>query len=65
MNNRQVSISIRYGSTIYKKNFSEQDACSFINFLEEYKLWYEINEAIGGEQPTLLDEKLRKDDKNE
>jgi len=65
MNNRQVSISIRYGSTIYKKNFSEQDACSFINFLEEHKLWYEINEAIGGEQPTLLDEKLRKDDKNE
>ena len=65
MNNRQVSIGIRYGSTIYKKNFSEQDACSFINFLEEHKLWYEINEAIGGEQPTLLDEKLRKDDKNE
>lgn len=65
MNNRQVSISIRYGSTIYKKNFSEQDACSFINFLEEYKLWYEINEAIGGEHPTLLDEQLRKDDKNE
>lgn len=65
MNNRQVSISIRYGSTIYKKNFSEQGACSFINFLEEHKLWYEINEAIGGEQPTLLDEKLRKDDKNE
>lgn len=63
MNNRQVSISIRYGSTIYKKNFLEQDACSFINFLEEHKLWYEINEAIGGENPTLLDEKLRKDDK--
>jgi len=63
MNNRQVSISIRYGSTIYKKNFLEQDACSFINFLEEHKLWYEINEAIGGEEPTLLDEKLRKDDK--
>jgi len=65
MNNRQVSISIRYGSTIYKKNFLEQDACSFINFLEDHKLWYEINEAIGGEEPTLLDEKLRKDDKNE
>ena len=63
MNNRQVSISIRYGSTIYKKNFLEQDACSFINFLEEHKLWYEINEAIGGEEPSLLDEKLRKDDK--
>ena len=65
MNNRQVSISIRYGSTIYKKNFLEQDACSFINFLEDHKLWYEINEAIGGEQSTLLDEKLRKGDKNE
>ena len=65
MNNRQISISIKYGSTFYKKNFLEQDACSFINFLEDHKLWYEINEAIGGEEPTLLDEKLRKDDKNE
>jgi len=59
MNNRQVSISIRYGSTIYKKNFLEQDACSFINFLEEHKLWYEINEAIGGEEPTLLDDEVK------
>ena len=64
MNNRQISISIKYGSTFYKKNFLEQDACTFITFLEEFGLWYEINEATGGEQPVKFD-KQKKDDKNE
>ena len=65
MNNRQISISIKYGSTFYKKNFLEQDACTFITFLEKFNLWYEINEATGGEQPAYFDEEVKKDDKNE
>lgn len=43
----------------------EQDACTFITFLEEFGLWYEINEATGGEQPAYFDEEIKKDDKNE
>ena len=54
MNNRLISISIKYGSICYKKNFLEQDACTFITFLEKFNLWYEINEATGGEQPNLF-----------
>ena len=65
MNNRQISISIKYGSISYKKNFLEQDACTYITFLEKFNLWYEINEATDGEQPVYLDEEIKKDDKNE
>lgn len=49
----------------YKKNFLEQDACTYITFLEKFNLWYEINEATDGEQPAYFDEEIKKDDKNE
>jgi hypothetical protein len=62
MNNRQISVSIKYGTTLYKKNFLEQDACTYITFLEEFGLWYEISEATGGEQPVKFDD-TKKDDK--
>ena len=65
MNNRQISISIKYGPTCYKKNFLEHEACPYITFLEEFGLWYEINEATDGEQPAYFDEEVKKDDKNE
>ena len=64
MNNRQISICIKYGSTFYKKNFLEQDACTYITFLEKFNLWYEISEATGGEQPAFFDD-VNKDDNNE
>ena len=64
MNNRQISICIKYGSTFYKKNFLEQDACSYITFLEKFGLWYEISEATDGEQPACFDD-ATKDDNNE
>lgn len=63
MNNRQISISLKYGNTIYKKNFLDHVACDYIMFLEEFNLWYEINDATDGEQP-LFDEQI-KDDNNE
>ncbi len=65
MNNRQISICIKYGSIYYKKNFLEHDACAYITFLEKFNLWYEINEATDGEQPAYFDEEVKKDDKNE
>ena len=64
MNNRQISISIKYGPNVYKKNFLEQDACTYITFLEKFNLWYEINEATDGEQPVHLDD-TKKDEENE
>ena len=64
MNNRQISICIKYGSTFYKKNFLEQDACTYITFLEKFNLWYEISEVTGGEQPACFDD-VNKDDNNE
>ena len=64
MNNRQISICLQYGSTFYKKNFLEQDACAFILFLEKFNLWYEIGEATGGEQFACFDD-VNKDDNNE
>ena len=65
MKNRQVNISIKYGSEIYKKNFMEQDALAYIDFLETSGLWYEIEEATGGEQPKLDEDNIEKDDTNE
>ena len=65
MNNRQISINIKYGNEIYKKKFLEHDALEYILFLEKFKLWYEINDATGGEQPAYFDEEIKKDDKNE
>ena len=53
MNNRQISIGIKYGNEIYKKNFLEQDALEYISFLENFKLWYEIHSATDGEQPCF------------
>ena len=64
MNNRQISICIKYGSTLYKKNFLEQDACSYITFLEKFGLWYEIDVATDGEQSAGFDD-VNKDDINE
>lgn len=32
MNNRQISIAVKYGNDIYKKNFSEQDSIHYISF---------------------------------
>jgi len=65
MNNRQVGISIKYGTNIYKKNFLEHDTVSYVTFLEEFGLWYEINEAEDGEQPELDEDNIEKDDTNE
>jgi len=65
MNNRQISISIKYGSDVYKKNFMEQDALAYIDFLETSGLWYEINEAEDGEQPEFDEDNIEKDDTNE
>ena len=64
MNNRLISICIKYGSTLYKKNFLEQDACSYITFLEKFGLWYEIDVATDGEQSAGFDD-VNKDDNNE
>jgi|TARA_B110000495_G_C22651913_1_gene386437 hypothetical protein len=65
MKNRQVSISIKYGPDVYKKNFMEQDALAYIDFLETSGLWYEIEEAKDGEQPKLDEDNIEKDDTNE
>ena len=65
MKNRQVNISIKYGEDVYKKNFMEQDALAYIDFLETTGLWYEINEATDGEQSELDDDNIEKDDTNE
>ena len=65
MKNRQVSISIKYGQDVYKKNFSEHDALDYVMFLETLGLWYEINEATDGEQPELAEDNIEKDDTNE
>jgi hypothetical protein len=65
MKNRQVNISIKYGPDVYKKNFMEQDALAYIDFLETFGLWYEINEASDGEQPKLDEDNIEKDDTNE
>ena len=65
MNNRQISIDIKYGNEIYKKNFSEHDSVSYVTFLETFGLWYEINEASDGESPKLDEEYIETDDKNE
>jgi len=62
MNNRQVSVSIKYGTQIINRNFLEHDACEYLMFLEEFNLWYEINDATDGEMP-LLD--IDEDDNNE
>ena len=45
MKNRQVIISIKYGSKIHKKTFSEHDAVAYVSFLESCRLWYEVKEA--------------------
>ena len=65
MKNRQVNISIKYGEDVYKKNFMEQDALAYIDFLETSGLWYEIEEATDGEQPKLDEDNIEKDDTNE
>ena len=65
MKNRQVVISIKYGPDVYKKNFMEQDALAYIDFLETSGLWYEIEEAKDGEQPKLDEDNIEKDDTNE
>ena len=67
MKNRQVCISIKYGSDVYKKNFMEQGALAYIDFLETFGLWYEMEEATDGEQPDLDEEykQKKKDDINE
>ena len=65
MKNRQVNISIKYGEDVYKKIFMEQDALAYIDFLETFGLWYEINEATDGEQSELDDDNIEKDDTNE
>jgi hypothetical protein len=65
MNNRQINIRIKYGNDIYKKNFLEHDSVSYITFLEEFGLWYEINEASDGETPKFDEENIETDDKNE
>ena len=48
MKNRQVTISIKYGSDIHKKTFSEHDAVAYVTFLESSGLWYEVEEASEG-----------------
>jgi len=53
MNNRQISIHIKYGNEIYKKKFLEHEALEYISFLEHFKLWYEIQNATDGEQPCF------------
>ena len=66
MKNRQVNISIKYGSVIHKKIFTEHDAVAYVHFLETFGLWYEMEEASDGE--TELDERYeqeQKDDINE
>ena len=65
MNNRQISISVKYGNDIYKKNFSEQDSINYISFLEKFKLWYEINDASDGETPVFDEEYIETDEQNE
>jgi hypothetical protein len=45
MENRQVIISIKYGSDIHKKTFSEHDAVAYVTFLESSGLWYEVEES--------------------
>ena len=45
MKNRQVIISIKYGSDIHKKTFSEHDAVAYVTFLESCGLWYEVEES--------------------
>ena len=64
-NNRQVSISIKYGPNVYKKNFLEHDSVSYVAFLETFGLWYEINEATDGESPILDEDNIETDEKNE
>lgn len=65
MNNRQISISIKYGTNIYKEKFFEQDALTYISFLESFNLWYEIEDATDGENPKIDEEYIKTDDKNE
>lgn len=65
MKNRQVNISIKYGSEIYKKIFSEHDAVAYVHFLETHGLWYEMEEASDEEQLTLDEDNIEKDDTNE
>ena len=43
----------------------EHDSLSYVNFLETFGLWYEINEATDGESPILDEGKLETDEKNE
>jgi hypothetical protein len=64
-NNRQVSIIIKYGPNVYKKNFLEHDSVSYVTFLETFGLWYEINEATDGESPILDEDNIETDEKNE
>ena len=42
-----------------------QDALVYIEFLETFGLWYEINEATDGEQSKLDEDNIEKDDTNE
>ena len=65
MNNRQINISIKYGTNIYKEKFFEQDALTYISFLESFNLWYEIEDATDGENPKIDEEYIKTDDKNE
>jgi hypothetical protein len=65
MNNRQIHISIKYGTTIYKEKFFEHDALTYISFLESFNLWYEINDATDGETPNFDEEYIETDEKNE
>ena len=53
MNNRQISINIKYGNEIYKKKFLVHEALEYISFLEHFKLWYEISSATDGERPCF------------
>ena len=62
MKNRQVIISIKYGSDIHKKSFSEHDAVAYVHFLETHGLWYEMEEASEGE--SELDEGCNKEKKD-
>ena len=65
MKNNQINISIKYGNEVYKKIFTEYSSLEYIDFLESFGLWYEINDASDGETPKFDEEHIETDDKNE
>jgi hypothetical protein len=62
MKNNQINISIKYGNEVYKKNFTEYSSLEYIDFLESFGLWYEINEATAEELPMPTQLQTRNED---